>query len=102
MIDYIRNLLIEEIFILSRHAFKRTIERSISIVDITEAGSNAEIIEEYPDDKYSPGCLVLGFTKNNRPLHIQLSDYTSKLLKIITVYEPDLMNWENDYRSRRK
>jgi hypothetical protein len=35
-----------------------------SIAEIEDAiGSRAEIIEDYPDDKYGPSCLILGFTE---------------------------------------
>ncbi len=44
-------------FEFSRHAFRRVIERNISEQEIRAAGANAEVIEDYPDDKYSPsGC----------------------------------------------
>ena len=46
-------------------------------------------IEDYPDDKYAPSSLILGFTETGRPLHIQTSHVDSDLLKIITLYEPD-------------
>ena len=38
-------------FEFSRHAFKRAIERNISDAEIREAGTQARIIEDYPDDK---------------------------------------------------
>ena len=41
-------------FEFSRHAFRRAVERNISEQEIREAGSRAELIEDYPDDKYSP------------------------------------------------
>ncbi|NIM14340.1 MAG: DUF4258 domain-containing protein [Candidatus Aminicenantes bacterium] len=87
-------------FEFSRHGFKRTVERNIGELEIKQAGANAEIIENYPDDKYSPSCLLLGFTKSNRPLHIQVSRDDSNLAKIITLYEPDEMEWIN-YSKRR-
>jgi len=58
-----------------------------------------EIIEDYPDDKYSPSSLLLGFTYARRALHIQVSRIDSDMLKIITLYEPDLIQWIN-YRER--
>jgi hypothetical protein len=67
--DIISELKGEE-FILSRHAFIRSVERGIEIDEIIDAADYIEIIEEYPDDKFSPSCLLLGFTKNKRPLHI--------------------------------
>jgi len=40
----------------SRHAFRRAVERNISEQEIRQAGARAELIEHYPDDKYSPAA----------------------------------------------
>jgi len=56
-------------FEFRRHAFRRAVERNISEQEIREAGATAELIEDYPDDKYSPSALLLGFTAGGRPLH---------------------------------
>ena len=65
------------------------------------ARSNAEIIEDYPDDKYSPSCLVLGITQNHRPLHIQACYCDDKTVKIVTLDEPEVAEWI-DLRIRRR
>ena len=53
----------------SKHALDQSIIRDISVSEIEEAISeNALIIEDYPNDKYGPSCLILGYTKNKRPL----------------------------------
>jgi Domain of unknown function (DUF4258) len=88
-------------FEFTRHAFKRAIERNISEQEIREIGENLEVIEDYPDDKYSPSALLIGFTKGDRVLHIQVSRTESDTTKIITLYEPDQHEWI-DYRTRRK
>jgi hypothetical protein len=49
-------------FEFSRHAFRRVVERNISEREIREAGTDAEVIEDYPEDKYSPSALLLGVT----------------------------------------
>ena len=87
-------------FEFSRHALKRIVERNISEQDIRQAGAQANIIEDYPDDKYSPSCLLLGFTQTGRPLHIQVSLAETDLVKVITVYDPDPSEWIN-YSQRR-
>jgi hypothetical protein len=69
-------------------------------LEVREAGKYAEIIENYPHDKYFPSCLLLGFTKAGRPLHIQVSLGDMDLVKIITLYEPDVIEWI-DYSKRR-
>jgi hypothetical protein len=87
-------------FEFTRHAFKRAVERNISDRELMETGENVIIIEDYPDDKYSPSCLLFGSTISGRALHIQISRMASDLLKIITLYEPDRDEWIN-YTIRR-
>ena len=84
----------------SRHAFRRVVERNISEQEIRAAGTKAEVVENYPDDKYSPSALLLGFTAAGRALHFQVSFEESDLTKIITIYEPDANEWI-EHRKRR-
>jgi Domain of unknown function (DUF4258) len=81
--------------------FRRVVERNISESEIQDAGAKAEIIEDYPEDKYSPSALLLGFTASGRPLHFQVSFIETPLIKIITIYEPDEIEWI-DHRTRRQ
>ena len=99
-VDEIRQRLVAGAFEFSRHAFKRAVERNISERKIQEAGQQAAIIEDYPEDKYSPSCLLLGFTDAGRPLHIQVSYVESEMLKIVTIYQPVPEEWY-DYSRRR-
>lgn len=87
-------------FDFSRHAFQRAVERNISEQEIRAAGAQAEIIEAYSDDKYSPSVLLLGFTSAGRPMHIQVSAADSVMTKIVTLYEPDPTEWAG-FRKRR-
>ena len=82
-------------FDLTRHAQMRVVERNISRSDIEQSGADSVIIEEYVEDKYSPSCLLLGFTQDRRPLHIQVSLADTDLVRVITVYEPDPQLWHN-------
>src|SRR5262245_44100550 len=99
-LEDVREQLATGAFEFSRHAFRRAVERNISEREIREAGVQAEIIENHPDDKYSPSGLLLGFTAAGRPLHFQVSFVETDLTKIITIYEPDSGEWL-DYRTRR-
>ena len=87
-------------FELSKHAVDQSILRQISVQELREAIANGKIIEDYPEDKYGPSCLVLGFTPAGRPLHVQSSYPSRPLVKIITLYEPDPTEWI-DFRVRR-
>jgi hypothetical protein len=59
--------------------------------------SEAEVIEEYPTDKYSPSCLIYGVTAVGRVLHVQ-SNHNGV---IVTVYDPDPAEWI-DLKQRRQ
>ena len=100
LIEEIRQKFAQDAFEFSKHAADQSLLRSILVTEIREAAQTAEIIEDYPDDKYGPSCLLLGFTRAKRPLHIQCSYPPRPLLKIITVYEPSAGEWM-DYRKRR-
>jgi hypothetical protein len=82
---------------VSRHAAARLLRRAIRTDEIEEAIASAEVIEEYPEDKYGPSVLLLGLTRRGRPLHVQVA---LSRMRIVTVYEPDPLAWR-EYRSRR-
>ena len=67
------------------------IQKSIDRHEVEEAISGGEVIEEYPDDKYSPSCLIYGKTEKGRHLHVQVS-YPPTVV-VITIYEPDPKEW---------
>lgn len=97
----IRGLLAAGQFEFTRHAFRRAVERDISEQEIREAGAKARLIEDYPDDKYAPSCLLLGFTLANRPLHLQVTTLGAGVVRIITIYQPDEIEWTQQYSERR-
>jgi len=94
MIQEIRAKFERRQYEFSKHAVDQSIIRDISVAEVEDViRGPSEIIEDYPDDKYGPSCLVLGFTRARRPLHIQCSYPTRPLVKIITLYEPDPDLW---------
>jgi len=96
MLEEIRRKILRRQYEFSRHAVDQSIIRDIAVGELEEAISNrSEVIEDYPDDKYGPSCLILGYTKAGRPLHLQCSYPSRSLIKIITVYEPDPDLWRN-------
>lgn len=93
MIDEIRTKIAKGLFEFSRHAVDQSLLRRISVRELREAIDTSEIIEDYPNDKYGPSCLIFGLTADNRLLHVQCSYPSRPLLKIITLYEPDENLW---------
>ena len=94
LLDSIRSKIARRQYEFSKHAVDQTIVRDISVSELEQAiSSQSEVIEDYPEDKYGPSCLILGFTSAGRPLHVQCSHPARPLIRIITVYEPDPELW---------
>jgi hypothetical protein len=81
------------------HGAQQRIARRISGAEVEEAIAKGVIIEDYPRHHYGPAALILGRTRQNRPLHILCS--VQPIVDIVTVYEPDPQEWEADLRTRR-
>jgi len=81
------------------HAADQSVLRHIARREVEEALESGAVIEDYPSDKYGPSCLVLGYTKAGRRLHIQCTHPVRTRIKIITVYEPDPGEWV-DFKKR--
>ena len=89
-----------EQFEFSKHAVDQSIIRRISVEEVRVAILNGEVIEDYPNDKYGPTCLIFGRKKAGRPLHVQCSYPSRSLIKIVTLYEPNPANWI-DFKKRK-
>jgi len=91
----------KHLYEFSKHAVDQSIIRDIAVAEVEDAMvGQGEIIEDYPEDKYGPSCLILCYTKTGRPLHVQCSYPSRPIIKIITLYEPDPDLWI-DFRIRR-
>ena len=100
VIEEIRDKIKLGLYEFSKHAVDQSILRHITTQEIREALECGELIEDYPNDKYGPSCLILGYTQAQRPLHIQSSYPSRPVIKIITIYEPDPNLWL-DFKVRR-
>ena len=100
MINLLRQKIGSNQFEFTKHALDQTLLRHINVQEIREAVANGEVIEDYPEDKYGPSCLVFGRTETGKSIHVQCSHPSRGIVKIITVYEPDPEQWV-DYKVRR-
>jgi hypothetical protein len=102
VLDNIRERVAARQYLLSKHAADQLITRDIAVVEVEQALLGAaELIEDYPLDKYGPSCLILGYTESGRALHVQCAHSDPTVVKIVTVYEPDPDRWI-DMRTRRR
>ena len=85
------------------HATKRMFEREIEENDVLETLENGIIIEDYKDNYPFPSVLVNRDNETKRPVHIVIGiDADLNRLYIITVYEPDIDKWRDNFRKRVK
>ena len=88
-------------YIISFTHTEKLRQRRIKAEDIEQAVRTGTIIEAYPEDPRGASCLILGFA-GKRPLHVVCGRLDAEEILIITVYEPDPEEWENDWKTRKK
>lgn len=101
MIDELRQKIARGALEYSLHAVQQLVARNITPEEVTEAILAGEVIEDYPQDKYGPSCLVLGRTLDRRSLHVQCTHPSRPLVKVITAYEPDPTKWDQSLKHRK-
>jgi hypothetical protein len=82
-------------------AVRRMFERGIAETDVQKVLSEGEEIASYPDDVPYPSRLLLGWC-SGRPLHV-VAAYNSQDDEhiVITVYEPDPLQWLDGFVRRK-
>jgi hypothetical protein len=71
----------------------------IALGEVLEALGSAVVLEDYPEHRRGPCCLVLGYTKRGRPLHVVCTSSLPALV-VITVYEPQPPKWATPTQRR--
>ena len=99
-IESIQALYLNHAVEYSQHFRIRMKERNIKFTDIKMAVQNGEIIEQDLQDIPNPSVLILGYTHDNKPIHIAVGMDDAKLL-MITTYFPVLTLWKSDYKTRK-
>ena len=76
---------------------------TISENEVREAVLSGQIINEYPEDKPYPSVLILGFTRNRRPIHVVAAHEPEEdRAVVVTAYEPTPELWYDLRRMRRE
>jgi Domain of unknown function (DUF4258) len=74
-------------------------DRMITTNEVEEVIKTGEVIEDYPEDVRGHSCLILGFGRDNRAVHVVCAP-KDEYLAIITAYVPNLDQWTPDFRRR--
>ena len=85
----------------SLHAVRQMVARAITVDEVAQTVLAGEVIEDYPDDKYGPSCLLFGRTAKQRVLHVQCTHPSRPLVKVITAYEPEPAEWDETLKRRK-
>lgn len=83
------------------HSTRRMFQRHIDTEDVTFILTHGQVIERYDEDFPLPSVLLNGRTAANRPSHVVVGiNVHEKKLVIITTYEPDALQWANNFVRR--
>ena len=87
---------------ITEHADEEAQNDELSFEEVFTSVLEGEIIEQYPDEKPYPSCLIYGKNLKNEPIHsVWAYNTETKASVLITVYRPDPSRWKN-WKIRRK
>ncbi|MBW1997710.1 MAG: DUF4258 domain-containing protein [Deltaproteobacteria bacterium] len=91
--DIIRSIK-ENKFRVTDHADEEASNDGISLREAFETIANGQIIEQYPDDKPFPSCLLFSKLKKGEPIHtVWAFNSATDSSVLITIYRPDPQRW---------
>lgn len=86
---------------ITDHADEEAQNDRLSYEEIFFSVITGKIIEDYPDDKPYPSCLIYGNTFKNEPVHsVWAYNKETKWAVLVTAYRPDPSKWINWQRRR--
>ena len=87
---------------ITDHADEEIYNDNLSFEEVFISIVNGEIIENYPDDKPYPSCLIFGENFKNEPIHsVWAYNKETKASVLITAYRPDSDKWVK-WKRRKK
>ncbi len=81
---------------ITDHADEEAADDSLTYEEIYLSVFQGEIIEDYPNDKPYPSCLIMGKNFSGEPIHsVWAYNTDNQWAVLITVYRPDPGRWTN-------
>ena len=81
---------------ITAHAHQEMVEEEVRLDDVVSVLQKATLVENYPEHKRGPCCLVCGQSQNGRHLHVVCTTSVA-LAIVITVYEPKPPKWATPF-----
>ena len=100
-IEAIRKKICEGKYAISFTHTEKLRQRRMKAQDIEQAVKTGSIIEEYPEDPRGESCLIFGLA-GGRPIHVLCGRLDAEEVLIITAYEPDSAEWEENWTTRKR
>lgn len=102
-IHYIIDAIKDHKIKITDHADEEAQADNLSYEEIYDSVIQGEIIEDYPNDKPYPSCLIFGKSLKHQSIHsVWAYNSISKWVVLITVYKPDSNLWINGKYRRKK
>ncbi|MCD6297132.1 MAG: DUF4258 domain-containing protein [Deltaproteobacteria bacterium] len=90
VINAIRNSYVR----ITDHADEEAFDDALTYEEIYSSVIQGEIIEDYPNDKPYPSCLIMGKNFSGEPIHsVWAYNSRNEWAVLITVYRPDPERW---------
>lgn len=84
-------------FRITQHAQQEMVEENITLAELVEAIATGTILEDYPQHRRGPCCLLSGETARRSPLHVVCTTELPVVIAI-TAYEPRPPKWVTPFR----
>ena len=79
---------------ITDHADEEAFNDDLTYEEIYSSVIQSEVIEDYPNDKPYPSCLILGKNFLGQPIHsVWAYNQENMWAVLITVYRPDPERW---------
>jgi hypothetical protein len=103
-VELLRSIAALDRIAFKKHSVLRMRQRNITVDDVKWVLLQpGRLIEVYPADRPLPSGLILGQTVDGRALHVVIAmDGAEPMIWVITVYEPNLSDWEEGFERRRE
>jgi hypothetical protein len=101
-LGFIRRCLRERRVLWTHHVNMRLGERAITRAMVLQATDSYEIVEAYPDTRFLPAYLLLGWAGADALHVVVAADVEGDTVRIVTAYRPDPAQWEDDLKTRRQ
>jgi hypothetical protein len=86
---------------VTQHAQQEMAEENITLDEVLQAITTAQILENYPEHKRGSCCLLNGVADDGHPIHVVCTT-AQPVLIIITVYLPKPPKWVTPTQRRQQ